>query len=134
MPRPGWLVQSCATWPSSADACSGTCSIKPVPMPLTPACAVTPTVLLEVEATLQAALVDLAGALPFATVASCDRSRTAASGGGHGSTTASWRRLAELRHAEVAAEAAEPERPAVEDELAPGGVPWPIAGPSSSST
>jgi hypothetical protein len=79
---------------------------------------VTPTVLLEVEATLQAALVDLAGAL---TVRNGRLVRPLShSGFGRRPRVDNGKPEApsQPQHAEVATEATEPERPAVEDELA----------------
>jgi hypothetical protein len=79
---------------------------------------VTPSVLLEVEATLQAALVDLAGAL---TVRNGRLVRPLSHSGFGRRPRVDNRELevaTELRPADVAKEAAEPERPAVEDELA----------------
>jgi len=79
---------------------------------------VTPSVLLEVEATLQAALVDLAGALTIRN----GRLVRPLSHSGFGrrprTTVGQLEVTTELRHADVATEAAEPEQPAVEDELA----------------
>jgi hypothetical protein len=79
---------------------------------------VTPTVLLEVEATLQAALVDLAGAL---TIRNGRLVRPLSHSGFGRRPRVNIREIeaaADLRHAEVPGETAEPERPAVEDELA----------------
>jgi hypothetical protein len=79
---------------------------------------VTPTVLLEVEATLQAALVDLAGAL---TVRNGRLVRPLShSGFGRRPRVDTGERevATQPSHPEVATEATEPERPAVEDELA----------------
>jgi hypothetical protein len=79
---------------------------------------VTPTVLLEVEATLQAALVDLAGAL---TVRNGRLVRPLShSGFGRRPRVDTGEREVATQppHPEVATEATEPERPAVEDELA----------------
>ena len=79
---------------------------------------VTSTVLLEVEATLQAALVDLAGAL---TVRNGRLVRPLShSGFGRRPRVDTGERevATQLRHADVATEATEPEPPAVEDELA----------------
>jgi hypothetical protein len=79
---------------------------------------VTSTVLLEVEATLQAALVDLAGALTIRN----GRLVRPLSHSGFGRrprvNTREMEAAAGLRHADVPGETAEPERPAVEDELA----------------
>jgi hypothetical protein len=79
---------------------------------------VTPTVMLEVEATLQAALVDLAGALTIRN----GRLVRPLSHSGFGRrprvTVGQLEVTTELGHAEVATEAAESEQPAVEDELA----------------
>jgi hypothetical protein len=79
---------------------------------------VTSTVLLEVEATLQAALVDLAGALTIRN----GRLVRPLSHSGFGRrprvNTREMEAAADLRHADVPGETAEPERPAVEDELA----------------
>jgi len=78
----------------------------------------TPTVLLEVEATLQAALVDLAGALTIRN----GRLVRPLSHSGFGrrprATVGQLEVTTELGHADVATEAAESEQPAVEDELA----------------
>src|SRR5829696_4215783 len=79
---------------------------------------VIPSVLLEVEATLQAALVDLAGALTIRN----GRLVRPLSHSGFGrrprTTVGQLEVTTELRHADVATEAAEPEQPPVEDELA----------------
>ena len=79
---------------------------------------VTPTVLLEVEATLQAALVDLAGALTVRN----GRLVRPLSHSGFGRrprvNTGELEVATQLRHPDLADAAAEPERPAVEDELA----------------
>jgi hypothetical protein len=79
---------------------------------------VTSTVLLEVEATLQAALVDLAGALTIRN----GRLVRPLSHSGFGrrprATAGQIELITDLRPADVATEAAEPEQPAVEDELA----------------
>ena len=79
---------------------------------------VTSTVLLEVEATLQAALVDLAGALTVRN----GRLVRPLSHSGFGrrprATAGQIELITEVRPADVATEAAEPEQPAVEDELA----------------
>jgi hypothetical protein len=79
---------------------------------------VTSTVLLEVEATLQAALVDLAGALTIRN----GRLVRPLSHSGFGrrprATAGQIELITEVRPADVATEAAEPEQPAVEDELA----------------
>ena len=79
---------------------------------------VTPSVLLEVEATLQAALVDLAGALTIRN----GRLVRPLSHSGFGrrprTTVGQLEVTTELPNADVATEAAEPEQPAVEDELA----------------
>src|SRR5215211_5791351 len=78
----------------------------------------TPTVLSEVEATLQAALVDLAGALTIRN----GRLVRPLSHSGFGrrprATAGQIELITEVRPADVATEAAEPEQPAVEDELA----------------
>jgi chromosome segregation ATPase len=75
-------------------------------------------VLLEVEATLQAALVDLAGALTIRN----GRLVRPLSHSGFGrrprATAGQIELITEVRPADVATEAAEPEQPAVEDELA----------------
>ena len=79
---------------------------------------VTPTVLLEVEATLQAALVDLAGAL---TIRNGRLVRPLSHSGFGRRPRVSIREIeaaVELGHADVPGAPAEPERPAVEDELA----------------
>ncbi|MDF2747059.1 MAG: hypothetical protein K0S98_1344 [Propionibacteriaceae bacterium] len=79
---------------------------------------VTSTVLLEVEATLQAALVDLAGAL---TIRNGRLVRPLSHSGFGRRPRVNIREIeaaADLRHADVPGETAEPERPAVEDELA----------------
>jgi hypothetical protein len=79
---------------------------------------VTSTVLLEVEATLQAALVDLSGAL---TIRNGRLVRPLShSGFGRRPRVNSPKidAAAELRHADLPGATAEPERPAVEDELA----------------
>lgn len=79
---------------------------------------VTSTVLLEVEATLQAALVDLAGAL---TIRNGRLVRPLSHSGFGRRPRVNIREMeaaADLRHADVPGETAEPERPAVEDELA----------------
>jgi hypothetical protein len=79
---------------------------------------VNPNVLLEVQATLQAALVDLAGAL---TIRNGRLVRPLSHSGFGRRPRVDNRELevaTELRPADVAREAAEPERPAVEDELA----------------
>src|SRR5215213_3721284 len=79
---------------------------------------VTPSVLLEVEATLQAALVDLAGALTIRN----GRLVRPLSHSGFGrrprTTVGQLEVTTELRNADVATEAGEPEQPPVEDELA----------------
>src|SRR5215203_6693374 len=79
---------------------------------------VTSTVLLEVEATLQAALVDLAGAL---TIRNGRLVRPLSHSGFGRRPRVNIREMeaaADLRHADVPGETAEPERPAVQDELA----------------
>ena len=79
---------------------------------------VTSTVLLEVEATLQAALVDLAGAL---TIRNGRLVRPLSHSGFGRRPRVNIREMetaADLRHADVPGETAEPERPAVKDELA----------------
>ena len=79
---------------------------------------VTSTVLLEVEATLQAALVDLAGAL---TIRNGRLVRPLSHSGFGRRPRVNIREIeatADLRHADMPGETAEPERPAVEDELA----------------
>jgi hypothetical protein len=79
---------------------------------------VTSTVLLEVEATLQAALVDLAGAL---TIRNGRLVRPLSHSGFGRRPRVNIREMeaaADLRHADVPGETAEPEHPAVEDELA----------------
>src|SRR5215212_3365271 len=78
---------------------------------------VTSTVLLEVEATLQAALVDLAGALTIRN-GRLVRPLSHSGFGRRPRGTGQIELVTELRHADVATEAAEPEQPAVEDELA----------------
>jgi len=79
---------------------------------------VTPSVLLEVEATLQAALVDLAGALTIRN----GRLVRPLSHSGFGrrprTTVGQLEVTTELRNADVAPEAGETEQPPVEDELA----------------
>jgi len=79
---------------------------------------VTSTVLLEVEATLQAALVDLSGALTIRN----GRLVRPLSHSGFGRrpriNSPKIEAAAELRHADVPGATAEPERPVVEDELA----------------
>ena len=87
-------------------------------MPLRRACELTPAVLSEVEATLQAALVDLAGALTIRN----GRLVRPLSHSGFGPRprlqVPEGRSTVELRPVEVPAEtAAEIERPPVEDEL-----------------
>ena len=117
MPRPGWLVQSCATWPSSAGTCSGTCWIAPAHA-AEAGVRVTSTVLLEVEATLQAALVDLAGAL---TIRNGRLVRPLSHSGFGRRPRVNIREMeaaADLRHADGTGETAELERLQVEDELA----------------
>ena len=91
MPRPGWLGRVAQPGRAAPDL-FGDLLDRPAHA-AEAGVRVTSTVLLEVEATLQAALVDLAGALTIATAVWFDRSRTAASGGGHGSTSERWRRL-----------------------------------------
>jgi hypothetical protein len=79
---------------------------------------VTSTVLLEVEATLQAALVDLAGAL---TIRNGRLVRPLSHSGFGRRPRVNIREMeaaADLRQADVPGETAEPERPAVQDELA----------------
>ena len=79
---------------------------------------VTSTVLLEVEATLQAALVDLAGAL---TIRNGRLVRPLSHSGFGRRPRINIREMeaaADLRPADVPGETAEPERPAVKDELA----------------
>src|SRR5215207_69678 len=78
----------------------------------------TPTVLSEVEATLQAALVDLAGAM---TIRNGRLVRPLSHSGFGRRPRVNIREIeaaADLRHADVPGETADPERPAVEDELA----------------